>query len=151
MGGSQMLRFSRRRDGWPILLIATVALGACGIHTDALKRGADATPPLQPDGELPISHPQEEDVARCFTALQPILRPRHQQVDRYVVSFNSSFGPVLRADISSGDTPPVRTRFVCPLRTNAKPGPIVIAVEPKVPALASGTWGQLAAGGRLDR
>lgn len=99
-------------------------------------------PPLEPVGELPVPLPDDQALAHCMAALSPILAPLHNRLDAYVVSANRTWGAVLRADVSSSDSPPVHTRFVCPL----KGGPLVIQVEPGVHLLTSGPWGEIQRG-----
>lgn len=108
---------------------------------------ADQGPPLEPVGEQSVSHPDSEGMSKCIAALKFIL-PSAQSLYTFVVSFNRAWGQVLRADISSDDMPPVRTRFVCPLQSGTRPAPIVIAVEPKVPLLTSGSWGEVRSGNK---
>ncbi len=107
---------------------------------------AQGEPPLEPTGELPVPHPDDQSLSQCMAVLRPILQPLHEHLDAYLVSANRTWGQVLRADISSNDTPPVHTRFVCPLEAGPGPRPVVIAVEPKVSLLASGPWGELHTG-----
>jgi hypothetical protein len=121
---------------------AAITMAAAGLLA-APASAANGEPPLEPTGELPVAHPDGRNLSQCMAVLGPILQPLHQHLDAYVVSDNRTWGQVLRADISSDDTPPVHTRFVCPLQAGAGPRPVVIAVEPKAPLLASGPWGEL--------
>jgi hypothetical protein len=130
------------------MMIRTAAgiVMAAGCLLAAPAFAANGEPPLEPTGEHPVLHPDDQNLAKCMAVLAPILQPLHQHLDAYVVSESRTWGQLLRADISSEDKPPVHTRFVCPLQSGSGRRPVVIAVEPKVPPLAPGPWGELHAG-----